>query len=205
MEEDITRIIKNKYSQLPQDRYEKLIRHLPDLFSLGLRPRTTTEEYLREIADIIRRFIRFQQVAIAHLDPNDGLYKFVTVLGHTTETTKEYKNLAYKADDLFDQSNYPGVQLSARTFYYLSEQHPYIPGEEKFFYRPSKMGQKRDSPDRMLWDDYICCYYFDATKKPLGWIEVANKFDNKLPPKEDIVFLEFFASLIEMFINRPGK
>lgn len=205
MPEDMVKIIRDKYTHLPQSRYEKLIRHLPNLFSLGMKSKTTIEDYIAEIAETIRRFVRFQQVVIALIDPKDGLYKFRTVLGHVPKTTKDYGSLSYTADDIFNQSNYPGVQLSNRTFYYLSELHPYIPGEERFFYRPSKMGQKRDSPDRMLWDDYICCFFFDANKKPLGWIEVANKFDNKLPEKEDIVFLEFFAMLIEVFINRPGR
>jgi len=205
MTEDMARIIRDKYTRLTQSKYEKLIRHLPDLYSLGLRPKTAVGEFLMEIADTIRRYIRFQQVVVSLLDPKDRLYKFVVVQGHTPETTREYKSLTYTADDLFDRSNYPSVQLSNRTFFYMGEHHPYIPGEEKFFYRPSKMGQKRDSPDKMLWDDYICCYFYDLLKKPLGWIEVANKIDNKLPEKEDIVFLEFFASMVEVFVNRPGK
>ncbi|MDH4123865.1 MAG: hypothetical protein OEV21_07280 [Thermoplasmata archaeon] len=194
--EEFTEFVKKKYNSIPTSRNERMIRHSHKLLTIGLDPHTTLDSFLNEIAMTICRHLGFMVGSIALIDPKDGKFRYVATVGLRKEAEEALKKMEYSLEVANDLQKYPRIILSKTVLYYPGELHPFMPGEEIMFRRPSEIGKERQSLDSMREDDWIGCRFFNREGKLLGWIDGDNTPDGKLPERESIFWLEFLADLV---------
>ena len=159
---------------------------------------------LTDAAKLIHRNFEFQYVSIAMKDPTDEKFRYVVALGLIPSAEAAYKEIRYSHADLFDESVFPSTKVSTYTHFYMSEDAPYKPGEEKSYNRPNQLSVERANPDDMLEGDYIDVFMQGYLREVTGYFELAGTRSEKLPSKVTIRWMELIASLLSAIEAHKG-
>ncbi|MDH4122755.1 MAG: hypothetical protein OEV21_01515 [Thermoplasmata archaeon] len=199
---DLEKILKKNYSEFSLTENHKIIQGL-ERFLRVERQKSNLAFVLHEAALMINRVFPFKEVSIGMRGPIDGLYRYIEVLGLSPTAKSEHMKLRYTQTEMFDFEKYPAFKISRFTdFRYSDDQPTGSQIERKAFSRPSLLSLQRNSLEEMLEGDYIDIYIFDLKDQIIGWIEVAQPRDGKIPSMSTIRWLEFLALLISPIIER---
>lgn len=193
---DVALRMRLDYSHGVKDHTTRIVEEVTGLCTKSKQANLDTDSFLKETADLISKLFGVASVAIAVWDPAWRLYKFRVATGLGQEGTRQYSNLSFTRDQMMDDKTYPCYEISRHTKLYLSEDHPYVEGEESTFARPSLLGMKRHSLSDSLEADYLCVFFRGANDEILGWIEVSGTRVRKLPDVTDIKWIELIACIL---------
>ncbi len=150
----------------------------------------------RDCATMIMRDLGIGTVAICAWTPPTQQYRFKAIAGMRNDAQALYEKLWYTRKDALDEHTYPSHEISKQTKLYLSEDHPYAPGQEATFMRPGLIGLKRRSSVEALEADYLCTFFFGRKGDILGWIEYSGTRMGKLPDSATIRWVELAAHVL---------
>ena len=187
---DVALRMKLDYSHGVKDHTIRIIEEIAGLCTRVKHLDLDMNSILRETAEMISRQFNIASVAIALWDPALRLYKFRVVTGLEQEGTALYKSLSFTKEQLLDDKTYPCHEISKQTKLYLSEDHPYVEGEELTYARPNLIGMRRRSLNDSLEADYLCVSINGPNDEILGWIEVSGTRLRKLPDVNAIKWIE---------------
>lgn len=193
---EVSRLIRERYSAAGRSDNEPILESAGQFLKIAMSPKTPTHAILTEIAKMIHHSFEFQYVSIAIKDPTDDKFRYVVAIGLTPSAEAAYKEIRYTIGDLFDESSFPSTKVSSYTHFYMSEDSPYKPGEEKSYSRPSQLSIERPSPDDMIEGDYIDVFMQGYVRDIIGYIELAGTRSGKMPARTTIRWIELIASLI---------
>ncbi len=193
---EVSRLIRERYSSAGRGDNEPVLESAGQFLKVAMSPKTPTHTVLTEIAKMIHHSFEFQYVSIAMKDPSDERFRYVVAIGLTPSAEAAYKEIRYSMRDLFDESTFPSTKVSAYTHFYMSEDTPFKPGEEKSYSRPNQLSMIRPSPDDMIEGDYIDIFMQGYVRDVMGYIELSGTRSGKLPSKTTIRWIELIASLI---------
>ncbi len=194
--QEVARKMRGDYSHSMMDHTTKVLEETCELcWRLG-RSDMPIQDFLTQMADLISRRFGIASVSIAVWDPKDKLYHYKAVNGIDEEVIEEYKRIAYTSEQINDDRTYPGHEISSQTKVYLTEDHPYAPGEEFSYRRPGLIGMKRRALTDSLEADYMDFYFYDRNKEILGWIETSGTRLRKLPDAASIRWIELIAIIV---------
>jgi hypothetical protein len=151
--------------------------------------------FVRDTAEMLVKLFAIESIGIC-LRGDDELYRYAALSGIDEKGMKEFASIAYKEDQLLDPSTYPSYELSDRTRLFLSEDHPYAPGEEGTYRRPGLIGLRRRTLTDSLEADYLDFFFYDHTGHIAGYIEASGTRLRKLPDPETIRWIELMATLL---------
>jgi len=198
---EMSELIRKKYTAASQTEEERYFDAAMKLILLAQEGKNRSL-MLTEAAKAIHRVFGFQEVAIGTRSPEDGKYRYEAIVGHTREAEEALRTYAYTRDQMADCSDYPGVVISKYTDFTIMEiESPKIIAEEKSFNRPFILRQKRPSPDDMIEGDYIDVYIYAEKDNMIGWVELGNKRDGKLPSRIALKWIEFFSAIVGLGIR----
>jgi hypothetical protein len=92
---------------------------------------------------MISRIFGISSVAISLWDPAMRVFRFRATTGLGQDGVALYKGLTFTKEQMLNDKSYPSYEISRQTRLYLSEDHPYVQGEESSFQRPGLIGMKR--------------------------------------------------------------
>lgn len=187
---------RERYSRTSRDDNDAVIEGFEHFLQFTMTPRATVRAILDEAAKLIHRNFDFQYVGIAMREKTDGLYRYVASIGLTKSAEMSYREIRYSYSDLFDGSTFPSVKVSNFTYFYLAEDAPFKPGEEKSYSRPNLLAASRNAEDEMLEGDYIDVYMYGHLREVVGFIELGGTRSGKLPNRLAIRWIELIASQI---------
>ncbi len=200
--------MKLDYSRGVKDHSVKSVEALSELLWMLERPGFDLPKFLKDAAECISKQFGISSVAICAKDV-DGKYRYKVVLGLTEEATKGFDQFVYTREELFDSPVYPGHEISRHTKIFLTEDHPYGPGEEFTYQRPGLIGMKRRSLTESLEADYLDFFFFGPNGEPLGYIETSGTRLRKLPDGPAIVWIEHAAAIVGVGVwmgsSSPGS
>ena len=159
----------------------------------------TLEAALHEAAVYIEALFQFKEICIG-IKGHDGNFRYAVTIGYNKEAEALRKAMVFSARDMSDMIAFRPVRICRVSQFYLSEKKPYRPGGEKAFNRPNLLGIPRQRPDDMVEGDYIEVPLQGRNRETIGWIEAAGSSFGKLPKREVVMQLEFFASCISPVI-----
>jgi hypothetical protein len=201
---EISKLIRERYSAIKREEKDSIVDGIGQFLKMAMSPKTLMSSILTDAAKLIHRNFEFQYVSIAIKDPADEKFRYVVAIGLTPSAEAAYKEIRYSHADLFDESAFPSTKVSAYTHFYMSEDAPYKPGEEKSYSRPSQLGVARGSPDEMLEGDYIDVFMQGYVRDITGYIELAGTRSGKLPTKATIRWMELISSLLSAIEAHRG-
>jgi len=194
--QEVARKLRTDYSHGIKDRTTKALENVCELCWELERSDMNTQDFLTKIAELISKDFGFASVTIAVRDPVDKLYRYKVVNGIDEESVAEFKRIVYTKAQVNDSSTYPGHEISSHTKIYLTEQHPYAPGEEFSYRRPGLIGMRRRNLNDSLEADYLDFFFYDREKEILGWIETSGTRLRKLPDAATIRWIELIAIMV---------
>jgi hypothetical protein len=193
---EVARKLKTDYSYGTIDHTTKALEDICKLCWRFERSDIRFQDFLGEIADLISKRFGIASVSIAVRDPLDRLYRYRAVNGIDEKAIEEFKRIAYTKAQVTDTNTYPSHEISSHTKIYLTEEHPYAPGEEFSFRRPGLIGMKRRSSSDCLEADYLDSFFYGHDKEILGWIEISGTRLRKLPDAATIRWIELIAFMV---------
>lgn len=193
---EVARKLRTDYSHGLRDHTTKALEDICELCWELERPDVDVRDFLRKIADLISKNFGIASVSIAVWEPKQEVYQYKVVIGIDQEAIKEFMNIAYTKAQINDTSIYPGHDISSHTKIYLTEEHPYAPGEEISFKRPGLIGLRRRTVTDSLEADYLDFFFYGKDKEILGWLETSGTRLRKLPDAATIRWIELIAVLV---------
>ncbi len=150
----------------------------------------------KDCAAVVNRDFGISSVGICAWTPPTQQFRFKAIVGMRSDAEAVYEKLWYTRKDVLDEHTYPSHEISKQTKLYLSEDHPYAPGQESTFMRPGLIGLKRRSATEALEADYLCTYFYGRKAEMLGWLEYSGTRGGKLPDSTTIKWIELIAHLL---------
>ena len=194
--QEVARKLKTDYAHGMKDRTTKALENVCELCWALERSDMQVQEFLTKVADLVSKDFGIASVTIAVRDPVDRLYRYKVVNGIDEEAVKEFKAIAYTKEQVNDTTTYPCHEVSSHTKIYLTEEHPYAPGEEFSYRRPGLIGMRRRVVNDSLEADYLDFFFYGQDKEILGWIETSGTRLRKLPDAATIRWIELMAILV---------
>jgi len=198
---DVALRMRLDYSHGMKDHTTKVIEEIAGLCAKAKQVNLDLDSFLKDTADIISRLFGIASVAIAVWDPALRAYKFRIATGIGQEGTQLYKNMSFTKEQILDDRTYPCYEISKQTKLYLSEDHPYVEGQESTFARPALIGMKRRSLSDSLEADYLCVFVKGSDDEILGWFEISGTRLRKLPDVTAIKWIELIACILGAVIH----
>lgn len=199
---EIVTLVKKRYYSPPEDEFEKWVEDLLSYLEQTRSSLLSLKDILNLTARIIYRFYGFQEIAIGLRNEKEDLYRYEVLLGFTKEAESAYKQLTYNHDDMATEAKYSFTRLSKHSFFCAVEQHPFENGEEVTFNRPLRLKEERSYSDEFIEGDYFEFHCYDSNNELIGWFELSNPRNKKMPTRGEIKRIEIFANILSMIIER---
>ena len=188
-------LLIKKYSAVYRSANEQFLKAITNFIAKAKGPEKSLESILKEALEFIRTYSQFKERAIGLRD-HDGLYRFKVIAGFDNEAESATREMVFSADDMKDIFTYRPINICRTAQFHLSERKSYKQGTENTFNRPDLLGSERKHPDDMIEGDYIEIPIQGKERDLIGWIEVSGPADGKMPKRETILRIEFFASCL---------
>jgi len=197
--------LRNTYSGIPRNESEKILEGIHTLFQFAQDPRKQLKVILDHSARLIYRLFEFKEVAIGLKDKKDRLYRYVTLLGYRKDSEDAYRKLVYNYEDMISMEKYPFTKIGKQSEYDFVEGLPEDEVELYTYNRPEHiLKKKRESFEQFMEGDYIDVWIYGDKGELVGWLELANTKDGKLPPRTSIQWIELIANILGMIILRKN-
>ncbi|HDP96070.1 MAG TPA: hypothetical protein ENN25_00030 [Euryarchaeota archaeon] len=194
--------LKEYYSSIKHGESEKILEGIQKLVFFAGSTNDTLDTILEEAARTIYRLFEFKEILIGIRDPKDKMYRYVISIGFRKDADQKLKLIRYTKEEFFDPNIYPGIWISKQTKYFLSEDEPYDDDEIDTFNRPLIFQELRKSGDEFREGDYIDVHIFGPRGEMIGWIELSNTRDGRIPSRSSIFWLELIAAFLSVIIQK---
>jgi hypothetical protein len=189
--------LQNRYSTVPKSDIEKVLDNVLELAKLSRDKDRSVKSILEKAASMIFRLFDFGEIAIGLLDPRDGLFRY------TKNVELAFRNQKYTMEDMVSYDKYPFVKIGR-----ISELDPvegFSEDERHMYDRPHAVDSPRASPEDFQEADYIDVWMYDRGGGLIGWFELSRPKNGKMPPCETVRWIEVFAEVCAMIVERKLK
>ena len=190
--------IESNYAPIARDTEEKIIDNIISLAELAMDKRQPLNAILEQAAKLIFRHLDFREVCVGLKNRTTKMYKYEVLLGYRPDIVESLRKLTYTQEDMVSQDRFPYIKTGR-----LSELNPAegLPEEEReLFNRPYLLEVARESPDVFHEGDYLDVWMYGPNKEIIGWFELSNPINGKLPPRRTIRWVELVASICSSII-----
>jgi len=188
--------IRKRFNYIPENEHQQMIMDIKNWISSSNKFRKSLRDFLDYAARTMYRLFKFKEISIGVKDQNDGLYRYVTVIGFTKKAEKAQRAKTYTFDEISDYEKYQGIKLSATSDFCVADEM------KEVYNRPLELYKDRALMEEFAEGDYIDISIYDSESQLIGWIELANPIDGKIPTKETLLLMELFASILGVILER---
>lgn len=190
--------IEGQYTPIPKDTDEKIIDNMISIAEMAMDKKQSLNKILEQAAKLIFRHFDFREVGVGLKNRAAKTYRYEVLLGYRQEVLEGYKNLAYTYEDMVSQERFPFIKTGR-----LSELDPVegLPvSESHLFNRPYLLESDREAMDAFHEGDYLDVWMYGPNRDLIGWFELSNPINGKLPPRRTIRWIELLASMCASII-----
>ena len=192
--------LKDFYLPDPAKKEENCISEIGSFLSRSIPLSGSREELLKEAGELIRHITEFEEISFGALD-DDGLYRYHGMIGYREEAVNARREIVYDSRYISDGIAFRSIRTGRNSHIYLTEFKPFKSGEEMSFNHPELLGEPRKNADDMVEGDYLDIFLYGKQKKVIGWIELSGHRDGKLPTREEMLHLEYFATCLSLSMS----
>ncbi len=196
--------LKQDYSRPASTPTERFIDSMTKSLQKLQRPGVTAQNFMDDVVQMIHRTYRLREVSIGRRFLQDGIFRYVSLAGFRKDAETSLRALAYTDKDF--TSEYVGKQISDWTWVFLSENRPFVSGEETTYNRPIMLEKdERKTPDQCLEADYFDTRIFDSRNQLIGWVEYSGTMDYKFPEIRAVKDIELIGGIVGMAIENQQR
>jgi signal transduction histidine kinase len=159
------------------------------------------EPLFDKILNTVARNFNIKGMSLGMLDESTGLYAHKASYGYAPDVVKKIKNVAYTYDRM--KSDLRDEFRISRNCYYVRVEDISMAYDDDFLFimRPERLKDPRSSPDEWHELDYIDFVMTDKNGRWIGWLEITDPGDGKVPSKDVIDKIEILADLAGVAIE----
>lgn len=159
------------------------------------------EQTFERILTTIARNYNMKGMSLGMLDESTGLYAHRATYGYPSDIVKKIQNVAYTYDrmknDLKEES-----RLSQACYYVRGDDASMAYDDDFLFVmQPDRLNEPRGSPDDWHELDYIDFVMTDKNGKWIGWLEITEPGDGKVPSRDTLDRIEVLSNLAAIAIE----
>ena len=163
------------------------------LVEMGHDKKQSLKSVLDFAVKMIFKLFDFHEITVGLKNRKDGYYRYEVIFGFRKEAEDNLRRLKYTYEDMVSNEKFPFIKMGR-----ISELNP-VEGlpewERELFNRPYALSVERKSPDEFHEGDYIDVWMYSHNKELIGWFELANPVNGKLPTRRTIRWIELIASV----------
>jgi len=192
--------LKQDYSRPSSEGGQRFAESMIRLIQNYQKPSGSLQRFFDEIVQMISRTYRLREVSIGTCSPQDGLYRYVSFCGFRKDAETSLKALTYTDKDFSNEA--VGKPISDWTWVFLSENKPFVAGEESTYNRPIMLEKgERQSLEQCLEADYFDTRMYDRKNQFIGWIEYSGTTDYRFPDMRTIKEIELIAGITSLALE----
>lgn len=192
---DFITSLRDFYSQIPKDDTERIMNEVHGLIEYCSDRRNTLLKIVERLCKTINKMFEFKSVSIG-LRSNDGYYRYVFWIGHPKESEDALKRLKYDIHEMIDYDKFPAIRIGTITQYHPVESFPGH-AEDEFIahHRPELLTSPRTNMNKFMRGDYLDVIMHGYEGEILGWIELSETKENRMPSRNSIRWIELMADV----------
>ena len=158
---------------------------------------------LQRIVKVVSETFGMAKVHIGIREKDTGLFAVRAAHGYDSETVARIKKVKYSSKRMMDDLK-PELKIGRNAFYVPAES--WEPNEEDlmFIARPERIDRARASPDEWLECDFVDFLMYEKDGTPLGYLELDEPDNGKVPSEETVNTIEIFADLAAIAIQNAA-
>jgi len=192
--------LKDTYPIANKTVQERLIFELSALVEYSLDKKNPLPKVLDRIGRLIQKFFEFKSISIT-LRGDDGRYRYVVMIGHPKDAEEALRKESYSGEDLLDNNKFPCIRIMPTVHFSPVEGFPVDEAELAAHHHPTLLKTPRMDLGSFLPGDYIDFYMIGSEGKLLGFIEVLETKDGRLPSKETVRWIELISKISAAIIQ----
>jgi hypothetical protein len=190
--------IEDHFTLVPGDADEKIIGSIISVMEMATDKRHSLKTVLDQVARLIFRHFDFREVGIGLKSRTSDVYKYEVLIGFMPDIVDSFRKLKYTHEEMVSQERFPSIKTGRLSGFYPVEG---LSDEDRaFFNRPFQLRAARESSDKFHEGDYFDVWMYGPNKELIGWIEMANPVNGKIPPKRTIRWIELIASICSSMV-----
>lgn len=193
---DIARKWKFEYAFGAPDETSRGLEVISALMSHVEKPHIDLRQLLNDAAAMISKQFGIREVTIGLRDKKDGLFRYVAIVGVRAEAEAALRRMIYTIEDFRPEGTYKGTSLGKYSILFLTEDNPYVEGEENTYSHPVLLGSRRKSLTDSIEGDYIDIMILGRDDEAVGWIEIGGTRAGKIPDVNTIKWMEAVSRII---------
>jgi len=187
--------LRDIYSVIPKDDTERYMTEIHTLIEFCFDRRNSLQKILDRLAKTMSKMFEFRSVSIG-MKSDDGLYRYVTMVGHSKESEDALRKLKYTLPDMIEYDKYPSVRIGLISQYHPVEAFPGDnPDEFLAHNKPPLLDRPRTNLNEFKPGDYIDIYMHGYEGELIGWIELSVTKNNKMPARSSVKWIELLADV----------
>lgn len=198
--------IKSNLRQIPKDENEKTLTHLWRFIGSAIDNDWTQKEICSEAAKLLNRALPFTEISLALRIPETSNFRFEALVGFRADVERELRKRIYSEAEALGHDREPSVRIDNFIDFEMAEGKCTIDLEyERFFNRPTRLGEPRKSFDEMKPGDYLALFFRGVRGELLGFVELEAPRDGKLPQGNTLKWLEVFGMIIGILLQSAKR
>jgi len=159
------------------------------------------EELMQKVVDTIAEAFNMKCVVLGALDEKTGIFYPKALHGYAADQAIAIKRTGYTLErmkgDLGEQ-----FRIGRRCYYIRAEdQSVWHDDDDIYILDPEKTGAARESPSDWHERDYIDFVMTDRLGNWIGWLEIDQPADDKVPPKDVLDRIQILSDLTGIAIE----
>jgi len=202
----IEAIIKSNLRQIPKDENEKTLNNLWKFMSSAIENDWSQKQICDEAVKLINRTLPFAETSLALRIPGTSDFRFEALAGFRSDVERELRKRIYTEAEVPGHDREPSIHIDNFLDFEIAEGKCNIDLEyERFFNRPTKVGDPRASFDEMKAGDYLALFFRGIRGELLGFVELEAPRDKKLPQGNTLKWLEVFSMIIGILLQSSKR
>jgi len=193
--------LRDMYSIIPKDENERIMNEIRALIEFASDRRNPLMKILERLAKTINKMFEFKCVSIG-LRCEDGYFRYLAFVGHPKESVEALKRLKYDLHQMVDYDKFPNIRIGLSAQYHPVESFP-GDAQDEFVahHRPKLLSEPRTNLNEFLPGDYIDIFMHGYEGEILGWIELSETKDGRLPSRSSVRWIELMADACSPIIQ----
>lgn len=197
---DFVNRLKDVYSVLNKDDDERFLADVHSLIEFSLDRRNPTNKVLERIGRLIVKHFEFKTASIG-LRSDDGTFRYVAFVGHSRDAEDALRLQRYDLSEMIDYDKFPNIRIGSIAQYNPVEGFPAVESELVGHHIPALPKSPRKEINAFLPGDYVDFYMHGHEERLIGWIELSDTKDGKLPKRESIRQIELLTDVSAVIIQ----
>ncbi len=159
-----------------------------------------TDKLLEKIAKTVSETFGLRTVHIGILDPETGLYVVRAAYGFEPEQEAKVRKVRYTQERMGKDLR-PEFKIGRNAYYVPADGYEFDNEDMPFIIHPERMDRARRFPDEWHELDYVDFMMFKKDGTVLGYLEIDEPDDHKVPSDETLGAIGVFSDLAAIAIQ----